>query len=63
MNNFEKAGYEVRHYYNHISVVIDDKEYHICDKVFGTTNYDDKINNAWNDAKKKGLIPITKWAN
>ena len=61
MNSFEKQGYEVRHYYNKITVIVENTEYLICDKKFGKTNYNKEIEQSWIDAKKKGIIPITKW--
>ena len=61
MNKFEKSGYELYHYYDQIAVVIDGKEYHICDKAFGKTNYDKEIEGAYKEAQEKGIIPINKW--
>ena len=61
MNSFEKSGYEVNHYKSKITVDIDGKEYLICHKVFGKIEYNKQIEDAYKEAKKKGIVPITKW--
>ena len=61
MNDYElsddfKLDASINHYYNKITVDINGKEYLICNKVFGKTDYSKEIDNARKEAKRKGII-------
>ena len=54
---FETRGWKIHYRLSDvIAVAPNDKQYPICGKYFGGTDYDDEIKLAYKAAMKKGLI-------
>lgn len=54
---FEKHGWSVLYRRNDVSVLSPQgKMYKVCDKYFGGDGYDEELQQAFNNAKEKGLI-------